>query len=283
MWVDRIHAVERDDIANLKQCGGRGGPAVRHQGSAGLARAVDHARSGISTGGLECGVLVLVNLEVREVGQKALQRRLGDRLDVKPDQRVVHRPIGCRAKHQLATVLRHRAFVHPLADLGQVRIVVRDRARRADLVVDLWHQRHHVGIDAVRDHCGSGFQVALGELADDQGQVLQRELERDLQLVGDRDRGRRFDNVLDLQAGPAGQNETIRLADRDGGADALELVFELAVYHTAHHEVVFQHGQGFIGNDGRRKELVSHLGADPSIGTAASHDGASPCPRAVGR
>ena len=263
------HACDGEHLASREQVGHRVRPAISHEGLR-----VGRFRQGVGRvltcavhqrGAAACAVGVVGHV-LRTVGIKRSDftdgtgavRLVVDAVHIQGRGRASDGIGRCRVQQGFAHVGRNRHFVHTLSGCGHGCEVRRGRAGRADMVPDVRIQRVAVAVDHVGEGNHCGLDIPLRIVLHRQRQVLGRELPRDVLLLVDGDRGVRFFDVL-VDAGCAISSvELHRLADGYRIADLHELFLVFTVDVVRHRQVVFELHKGFLGNDARGNQGVSH-------------------------
>ena len=119
-----------------------------------------------------------------------------------------------------------------------------------------------IGIDAGGQLRNTGFENPFREVVQLHGQFSRGEVDTDVLLACDRQRGELLVVVLDLQGGAIGHQSAVGQTDAQGGADLCtfngERVVVLAVDVASENKVVFQDFQTLPGYHINCQNRISH-------------------------
>ena len=168
--------------------------------------------------------------------------------------------IGGGVHRCVAIVHRRSVLVQLLVALQQDQRGGRRGARRTNSREDRLVGGGDIGIDAGGQLRNTGFENPFREVVQLHGQFSRGEVDTDVLLACDRQRGELLVVVLDLQGGAIGHQSAVGQTDAQGGADLRtfngERVVVLAVDVAGEHQVVLENFESLPGDHVNGKNAV---------------------------
>ena len=168
--------------------------------------------------------------------------------------------IGGRVHRRVAIVHRRSVLVQLLVALQQDQRGGRRGARRTNSREDRLVCGGDIGIDAGGQLRNTGFENPFREVVQLHGQFSRGEVDTDVLLACDRQRGELLVVVLDLQGGAIGHQSTVGQTNAQGGADLRtfngERVVVLAVDVAGEHQVVLENFESLPSDHVNGKNAV---------------------------
>ena len=170
--------------------------------------------------------------------------------------------VGSGVHRCVAIVHRSSVLVQLLVALQQDQRGGRRGARRADSREDRLVGVGDIGIDAGGQLRDTGFENPFRKVVQLHGQFSRGEVDTDVLLACNRQRGELLVVVLHLQGGAIGHQSTVGQTNAQGGADLRtfngERVVVLAINISSKNQVVFQDFQTLPGYHINCQNRISH-------------------------